>query len=179
MDDINIKIDFTLTDDLIELYAHSTGDAFVGEPNGPLTFEQAAKELDRISTIGVYGKYPRLGIMKIYLGKQLVGFSFPRVVLKDEHVWFRLPNNIDYYRIGTVFIDPHYRGRGIMKTVIKQFIATYGYVVWTCDVNNTGSAKSALSAGLELKHYLYFNKEKNWFFEHNDDCIRSSLVYSN
>lgn len=179
MDDINLAIDFDVTDDLIELYSHSTGDEFVGEKDGPLDLEQAAAALNKIVLTGLYGKYPRLGIMKIYLGDKLVGFSMPRAVVKDEHEWFKLPTSLDYYRIGTVFIDPHYRCRGIMKAVIKQFIATYSYVVWTCDVNNTGSAKSALSAGLELKHLLYFNKEKKWFFEHNEDCVRTSLVYAN
>lgn len=175
---IDIQINWDVTPELIELYSESTTDPFVGEKDGPYGYDRAKVELEKIVDSGRYAKYDRLGIMKIFCGETLIWFSFPREVLQKEHEWFKLNEINVYYRVGTVYINPEYRGKGYMTETIALFRKEYGHVMWTCDINNRASKSVAEKAGLKMTHNLYFNAEKEWFFEEPVNCVRTSLVFS-
>lgn len=174
---IRLAIDFDVTPELVKLYALSTHCPFVGEKDGPYDEERAASELKRIAETKKYGNCERLGIMKIFQGDTLVGFSLPRVILEKEHKVFKLDTTDTYHRVGTVFIDPEHRGKGIMKKAINAFIDLYPNVVWTCDEKNIASGNSAVSGGLKFSHLIYFKSREEWSFEPMEDHIRVSNVY--
>lgn len=179
MNNIRLAIDFEITPELVKLYAESTHCPFVGEKDGPYCEIRAGFELEKIARSKKYANFERLGIMKIYQGDTLVGFSLPRVILEREHAIFKLPPDCTYYRVGTVYISHEYRGQGIMFFAIKQFVSMYSNVVWTCDNKNIASQKSAVRGGLKFSHLIYFRSRDDWSFEPIEDYARLSHVYSN
>lgn len=179
MNDIRLAIDFDITPELVKLYAESTHCPFVGEKDGPFCEIRAGFELEKIVKHKKFANFERLGIMKIYQGDTLVGFSLPRVVLEREHNIFKLLPNCTYHRVGTVYVGHAYRGQGIMFSALKQFITMYPNVVWTCDDKNIASQKSAVRGGLKFSHLIYFKSRDEWSFEPMEDHVRVSHVYSN
>lgn len=171
-------VDFNICPRLIKLYADSTHDMFVGERDGPYDMEVAEAMLHKYATARKYGSFERDGFLKIMYDGQLVGFSIPRAIVKKEHKAMKLDMDTDYHRLGTVYIDPEYRGMGIMCQVIKAFIEERRNVVWACNTLNSASRNVALSAGLKFSHYLYLKDKDNWSFEPFEDQVRVTEIYS-
>lgn len=176
---IKLAIDFEITPELVKLYAESTHCPFVGEKDGPYCEIRAKFELEKIARSKMYGKFERLGIMKIFWEDELVGFSLPREMVEREHPIFKLPEGLKYHRIGTVYVGKGHRGKGIMMHTILMFKTMYPNLVWTCDDANISSQKSAVRGGLKFSHLIYFKSREEWSFEPLEDCNRISHVYSN
>ena len=174
---IELVIDFNIPEGLAELYAESSDCEYVGNKDGVLSVEEAATNLMRYAETKKYGAFERLGIMKIYKDDVLVGFSMPRDIKEKEHKVFLLPEDTQWYRIGTVYIGKAYRGKGIMSGAILKFKEMYPNLLWTCNETNTGSHKSALAGGLTLSHKVYVGKERYWEHQPFDGMIRTDLVF--
>ena len=152
--DVSIKIDWEIPPDLIGVYSRSSSDPFVGEKDGPYDFGKAHNELLRYADTKKYGKYERLGIMKIYFKDIVIGFAFPRILHSHEyHNYTLFEDNREgakeWYRLGTCYLDESFRGHGIMQQAIAKFRELYPNVVWSCLESNLSSRKTATLAGLE------------------------------
>lgn len=174
---VELVIDFTIPEGLSELYAESSDCQYVGSNDGAMDAETALTNLERYATTKKYGAFERIGIMKIYKDGVLVGFSLPRDIKEKEHKVFLLPENTQWYRIGTVYIGKAYRGRGIMRDAIKKFKELYPNLLWTCNETNIGSRMSALSGGLIMSHHIYVGENKYWEHKPFDGMIRTDLVF--
>ena len=172
------QIDFGICPRLIKLYADSTNDMFVGEKDGPYDLAKAEQMLNKYATTKVYGGHPRDGFMKIFYGPVLVGFSIPRVIQPKEHKALKLDPKLTYYRVGTVYIDKVYRGKGIMAEVIKEFRKLYPNVVWACNTLNKASKSAAMKGGLKFSHKLYVKDTENWSFEPFEEMVRITEIYT-
>ena len=172
------QIDFGICPRLIKLYADSTNDMFVGEKDGPYDLAKAEEMLKKYAATKTYGNHLRDGFMKIFYGPVLVGFSIPRVIHPKEHKALKLDDSLTYYRVGTVYIDPKYRGKGIMADVIKEFRKSRTNVVWACNELNTASKKAALNGGLKFSHKLYVKDTENWAFEPFEEMVWVREIYS-
>ena len=160
MSEVSIIIDFEISPQLIRLYSRSSTDEFIGNDQG-FSYKEAETTLKLIKRTHrrPNSNLDLLGIMKIYKSGVLVGFAFPRVIIEKEKAYFKIKNNhIPYVRLGTVYIDKPYRGKGIMKEALRIFMIDYPDIVWECLHDNIASEKTALSAGLEYAHTAYVRK---------------------
>lgn len=174
-----IGIDFGICPRLVELYADSTNCMFVGEADGPYDLAKAEEMLKKYASTKMYGSHERYGFMKIFYGTVLVGFSIPRAITPKEYRAMKLEEGIEYHRIGTVYIDPKYRGKGIMTAAIAEFRKTYPNIVWACNSLNAASKAAALSAGLKFSHHLYVGKTmEEWQFEPFEGQVKTVNIYS-
>lgn len=172
------QIDFNICPRLIKLYADSSNDMFVGEKDGPYDIVKAEEMLNKYAATKMYGNHHRDGFMKIFYGPVLVGFSFPRVIHPKEHKAFKLEEGVTYHRIGTVYIDKQYRGKGIMAETIKEFRKQFPNVVWVCNTLNSASKATALKGGLKFSHKLYVKDTENWAFEPFEGMVSVTEIYS-
>jgi RimJ/RimL family protein N-acetyltransferase len=157
--DIRIQMDFELSLELAQLYEQATHAAFLGY-NEPLSLDQARQKLCQYAATKRYGRYERLAIMKIWKGIELIGFCFPRQVFVNEYHNFNLEiNNLDWYRLGTIYIDKVHRGVGVVAEVVKLFREQYPNLVWECHHENISSCKAAEKAGLKYSHH-YFDPDE-------------------
>ena len=173
-----IQIDFAICPRLVQLYADSTHDMFVGEKDGPYDLVKAEEMLKKYASTKMYGNHHRDGFMKIFYGSVLVGWAIPRVIHPKEHKALKLDDNLTYHRVGTVYIDPKFRGKGIMADVIKEFRKLHHNVVWACNELNKASKKAALNGGLKFSHKLYVKDTENWAFEPFEEMVRVTEIYS-
>ena len=163
--DIRIQLDFEVTPELVELYRDSTESPFIGY-KAPLTFDEAWEKMIGYSLSQTYGKFKRLGIMKIFLDDKLIGFSFPRQILPKEFSKYKIPGSVNWYRLGTIFIDNAYRGKGVIKEVVSLFRKSYPNLIWQCNAENAASCKAALNAGFLFSHQYHMDEElSNYVFE--------------
>ena len=173
-----IQIDFAICPRLVQLYADSTHDMFVGEKDGPYDLVKAEERLKKYVSAKMDGSHNRDGFMKIFYGSVLVGWAVPRVVDPKEHKALKLDDNLTYHRLGTVYIDPKFRGKGIVADAIKEFRKLNPNVVWTCNELNTASKKAALNGGLKFSHKLYVKDTENWAFEPFEEMVWVAEIYS-
>ena len=163
--DIRIQLDFEVTPELVELYRDSTDNPFLGYKT-PLTLDEAWEKMTGYSLSQTYGKFKRLAIMKIFLGDRLIGFSFPRQILPKEFSKYKIPGSVNWYRLGTIFIDNAYRGKGVIEVVVRLFRESYPNLIWQCNAENIASCKAALKAGFLFSHQYYMDEElSNYVFE--------------
>lgn len=172
------QIDFGICPRLVELYADSTHDMFVGEKDGPYDLAKAEEMLKKYAETKTYGNHLRDGFMKIFYGPVLVGFAIPRVIHPKEHKALKLDDNLTYYRVGTVYIDRAYRRKGIMSEVIKEFRKLHPNIVWACNEHNKASKAAALKGGLKFSHKLYVKDTENWAFEPFEGQVRVTEIYT-
>lgn len=158
--DIRIQLDFEVTPELVELYRDSTDSPFLGYKT-PLTLDEAWEKMVGYSLSQTYGKFKRLAIMKIFLGDELIGFSFPRQIVSKEFSKYKIPGSVNWYRLGTIFIDKAYRGKGIIEVVVGLFRESYPNLIWQCDAENMASCKAALKTGFLFSHQYYMDEELN------------------
>ena len=179
MDKLKIIIDFEVNPALVQLVQEASMCQYtgIGDGNEELSYKQAERLLKKIATSGKFGKYARLGILKMYLDDVLVGFSFPRQVDLREYEKFKLSVLKDYYRTGTIYVGRAYRGQGIAKAVVQEFKQRYRHVLWTCRACNVASQATALSVGLRFSHQLYFDAKGSWAFEPPKKLQASNHVY--
>ena len=162
---IRIQLDFEVTPELVKLYRDSTESPFLGYKT-PLTLDEAQEKMMGYSLSQRYGNFKRLAIMKIFLGDRLIGFSFPRQILPKEFSKYKIPGSVDWYRLGTIFIDNAYRGKGVIEEVVKLFRESYPNLIWQCDAENVTSCKAAVKSGFCLSHQYYMDEElSNYVFE--------------
>ena len=167
--DIRIQMDFEVTEQLVELYRRSTHDPFIGYEN-PLSLTEAAEKMHQYSTTKRYGQFERLAIMKIWKDDVLVGFSLPRKIAEREYRGFKIEGTLlDWYRIGTIYVDEQYRGQGITSEVVRLFKIQYPNLIWQCEQENINSCKAAEKAGFKLSHHVYFKNKNQWSFEPDED----------
>ena len=163
--DIRIQLDFEVTPELVELYRDSTESPFLGYSKS-LTLDEAWEKMTGYSLSQTYGKFKRLAIMKIFLRNKLIGFSFPRQILPKEFSKYKIPGSVDWYRLGTIFIDDVYRGKGVIKEVVKLFRESYPNLIWQCNAENEASCKAAVNSGFTYTHSYYMDNElSNYVFE--------------
>ena len=162
---IRIQLDFEVTPELVKLYRDSTESPFLGYKT-PLTLDEAREKMTGYSLSRKYGNFKRLAIMKIFLGDRLIGFSFPRQILPKEFSKYKIPGSVDWYRLGTIFIDNAYRGKGVIEEVVKLFRESYPNLIWQCNAENVASCKAAVKSGFYLSHQYYMDEElSNYVFE--------------
>lgn len=165
--DIRIQLDFEVTPELVELYRDSTDSPFLGYKT-PLTLDEAWEKMVGYSLSQTYGKFKRLAIMKIFLGDKLIGFSFPRQILPKEFSKYKIPGSVNWYRLGTIFIDNAYRGKGVIKEVVSLFRKSYPNLIWQCNAENVASCRAALKAGFLFSHQYHMDEElSDYMFEHH------------
>lgn len=163
--DIRIQLDFEVTPELVKLYRDSTESSFLGYKT-PLTLDEAQEKMTGYSLSQTYGKFKRLAIMKIFLGDKLIGFSFPRQILPKEFSKYKIPGSVDWYRLGTIFIDNAYRGKGVIKEVVRLFRESYPNLIWQCNAENEVSCKAAINSGFTYTHSYYMDEQlSNYVFE--------------
>lgn len=166
--DLHLQLDFEIPSALIDVYSVSTESEFLGYDT-PLNREQAKKKLEEYASTKMYGGSERLAIMKIWKGDVLVGYSFPRKVKESERNGFKIPmDEVQWYRLGTIFVLPEYRGSRITTKVVEKFHSMYENLVWQCEEENTASFKSASLAGFNYSHHIYFEGENEWSFEKSE-----------
>lgn len=176
---ININIDFKITKRLIELFAESTACKFVGDPNNLRGEEWASEELEKVADTGIWHGFNRLGIMKISYADELVGWAMPRMITPQEYDKLLLPRGVsNIHRIGTIYITPEHRGKGIARTTMQMYTAIRPHQVWLADPENTGSQHTALSCGLKRTGQIYFGEDKSWKHEPFDGYKSSRIIYS-
>ena len=162
---IRIQLDFEVTPELVKLYRDSTESPFLGYKT-PLALDEAQEKMTGYSLSQRYGNFERLGIMKIFLDDKLIGFSFPRQILPKEFSKYKIPGSVDWYRLGTIFIDSAYRGKGVIEEVVKLFRESYPNLIWQCNAENVASCKAAVKSGFYLSHQYYMDEElSNYVFE--------------
>ena len=171
-------VDFGISPRLIKLYADSTHCEWVGEKDGPYDLAKAEEMLNKYASTGIYGNHKRDGFLKIFYGNALVGFAIPRAITKKEHPALKLDVSKDYYRIGTVYIDPAYRGKGIMRETIKNFLDLHPNMMWSCNALNKASHAAALSGGLKLSHCLYVKDTDTWAFEPFAEMVKVVHIFA-
>lgn len=162
---IRIQLDFEVTPELVKLYRDSTESPFLGYKT-PLTLDEAREKMTGYSLSRKYGNFERLAIMKIFLRNKLIGFSFPRQILPKEFSKYKIPGSVDWYRLGTIFIDSAYRGKGVIEEVVKLFRESYPNLIWQCNAENVASCKAVVKSGFYLSHQYYMDEElNNYVFE--------------
>lgn len=176
---ISIKIDFDISDKLVQLMADSTACQFIGNPNNLRGIDWANKELETIVNTGEWHGFKRLGILKIFKSGELVGWSMPRIINPQEYDRLLLPHGVaDIYRIGTIYISPEYRGQGISKQAMLLYMQLYPKQVWVAAETNIPSQSLAKSVGLTESGRLYIGEVKQWSHIPFDGYVSSNIIYS-
>lgn len=174
---IHLSMDFNIPEKLIEIYAQSTHDRNLGYTE-PLNLVMAEKKLEQYSRTQMYASFKRLAICKIWKDGELVGYCLPRKIADSERRGFLIEDELDWYRLGTIYISPEYRGQGIVEEVVKQFRNKYPNLVWKCFFLNLASAGVAKKAGLLYSHIVYHsNDNKSWSFDSTEECCFDYLVF--
>lgn len=166
---ISIKIDFDFDDDYLEMFKRAGEHEYTTVQEGKLSLEDIRKELEQGSPANKVFGNKRLGYLKVYDDDTLVGLSLPRVIDKREHKAWVLDTEKTYYRMGMIFIDEPFRGRGIAKEAARQFKQEYKNLLWTIEPTNDASKKVADYIGLQHNVSLYINgsvwKHEPWKHE--------------
>ncbi len=174
---IHLTMDFIIPKKLIEVYSKSTHERALGYDE-PLNLEMAEKKLNQYAQTQMYAGFKRLAICKIWKDDELVGYCLPRKIADSERRGFLIEDGLDWYRLGTIFILPEYRGQGIIETVVKQFTIKYPNLVWKNCALNIASATAAKKAGMVFSHNVYHSADnKSWSFENVDDCYFGYQVF--
>ena len=169
---LDIVTDDEIPERLCELYIESRQDNFIGDKSTP-SIDEVRTKLQTLTKEGCTN-LERLGIMKILLNNEIIGFAMPRKIAKKEEYYFGVSTDgIDWYRLGTNYITPEHRGNGYMTEVLWRFRRMYPNVVWECTPNNRSSSLVALKNGLLYTHTVYVNKDGSWtkratFFESDE-----------
>lgn len=166
---VEIQMDFSIPHRLIEIYRKSTEETILGYDE-PLSWEEAEAKLSQYASTRMYGKFERTSILKIWYGDVLVGYSFPRAIEQREYRGLKIDEDDtrQWNRLGSIYIHPQYRGRGIIQEVIRQFGVKYPNLIWQCKSHNEASFKSAQKAGFVYSHSLYFLTDSTWSFEKDE-----------
>lgn len=176
---ITLAIDFEITDRLIELFAESTSDQFIGDPNNIRGIEWASAELNKVKETGMWHGFHRLGILKAYIGDELVAWSMPRIITPEEYTKLMLPCGVtDIYRMGTIYVAPEHRGKGIAKEIMMTYMDDRPKQVWLADPANIGSQKTAMACGLQPIGNIWFAEDGIWSHLPLADYTSSRIVYS-
>lgn len=177
---LKLEIDFNVTEELIELFAESTSDRFIGDPNNIRGTEWAKAELEKVESTGMWHGFRRHGIMKIKYNNVTIGWTMPRAIYPVEYDKLMLPRGVgDIYRIGTIYVTPSHRGKGIAREVMRQYMETYPNQVWLADPDNTGSQKLATSCGLLYSGQIWFAEDGVWSHLPIEGSKSSRYIYSN
>lgn len=174
---LKLLIDWTIPEGLAEIYAESNSCVFVGKKDRVIDLAAALVILQNCASTKEYDGFERLGIMKIYHGGVVVGFSMPRKIEAKEKIKFKLKEDDTYHRIGPVYITKAHRGKGIMSKTIQEFQNIVGEMIWTCNELNDVSAKAALSGGLKYSHHIYVTENRQYLFNPFPNQVRVDLVY--
>ena len=174
---ITLQLDFEITPELIGIYQDATKSAFIGYDK-PLSLEEATQKMHQYASTKRYGKFERLAIMKIWKGDELVGFSLPRKIADFEYRSFKIEDtNLDWYRLGTIYIVDKHRGQGINSKVVELFKDKYLNIVWQCEQENISSSKAALNAGLQYSHHIYFKDSNLWSFDSDHEFVYGYAIF--
>lgn len=174
---LKLKIDFDVDDEFIEMFHRASLHEYTIINEGKMSLEDTRKLVEEVCKTGKMQDQTRLGFLRIYDNDTLVGLSVPRYIKKVEHkVWCLSPDK-DYYRMGMVFIDEPYRGKGYGKDGALLFKRDYHNILWTVDPGNDASKKVADYIGLQHNATLYL-KDKSWRHEPWDHD-RELEVWSN
>lgn len=160
---VDIVIDWNISDDLVKLVQESSTCTYANilKTHHLARTEEVVSFLNRIVRGKSYAGYRRMGIMKIMMGKKLVGYSLPREVSSIEYARFKLKLVEDFYRTGTIYVAKEHRGKGVAKSAARKFKRQYGKMIWCCCPSNEASRKTALSVGLKHSHNLYFTEQSD------------------
>lgn len=157
-------IDFEVDEEFIQMFHRASQHEFTILEDGKLTLNQIRKLLAEVQSTKKLQDQERLGFLKIYDEDKLVGLSVPRSIKKKEHKVWGLPPDKDYYRMGMIFIDEPYRGKGYGKDAASLFQREFENILWTIDPVNEPSKKLASYIGLTHNQTLYI-KGKIWRHE--------------
>ena len=104
--------------------------------------------------------------------------AFPREIADREYRGFQLKYDTGiWYRLGTIFIVPEHRGKGIASEVIKQYTKTYPNLVWMCEAENIVSQKAAVNGGLKHAFNIHFKSNDQWSFEQDKEFRYTHCVF--
>lgn len=174
---ITLQLDFEITPELIRIYHEATKSAFIGYDE-PLSLEEATQKMHQYASTKRYGKFERLAIMKIWKGDELVGFSLPRKIGDFEYRSFKIEDtDLDWYRLGTIYIIDKCRGQGISSKVVELFKDKYPNLIWQCEQENISSCKAAENAGLLYSHHIYFKDSSHWSFDCDHEFVYGYAVF--
>ena len=154
---VEIKIDFDFDDAYAERFERAGKNQYTLVGGGTLALDDIKSLLEEGKKTKIFQDKERLGFLKIYDDGELVGLSVPRVIDKREHAAWCLPLDKTYYRMGMIFIDEPYRGKGIAKDAAYLFKDQFKNLVWTIDPSNEASKKVADYIGLTHNTTLYIN----------------------
>lgn len=158
---ISVKIDFNLDEDFINMFHRAGQHEFTLVSDGKLSLEEAREKLLECQETKMFQDHERIGFLKVYEDDTLVGLSMPRKIsLKEHRVWCLDPSK-EYYRMGMIFIDEPYRGKGIAKIAGHIFKREHENLLWTIDPMNDASKKVATDLGLKHNASLYL-KGREW-----------------
>lgn len=158
---IHLRLGFHVPVGLVDIYRQATSCEGLGYPE-PLSEEQAKQNLIRYSQTHSYRGRQRLGILKIYKDFNLVGFAFPRLLVRGEGEIYKIENeNLhNFIRMGFVYILPEYRKQGIFKATIRLFAKHHPNMVWVCTTKNQIAIEAAQKAGFEYIHRVSLARSK-------------------
>ena len=148
---MEIVLDFGFDEDVVKLYHQSINFEFTAEfIHAPrqLNMDQVRTRLEEISKSEQKNGFDLHGILKVYLDGKLAAISFPRKINADEYTKFGLKPINKYHRLSGIFVDPEFRGKGLILKIAQWFISKYKFILWTCHTDNYASIKSAGRAGL-------------------------------
>lgn len=148
-------ISFDFDDDFVSMFTRACRHEYTMCFDGKLNEDELRVKLLELQQTKRFQDKERLGLLKIYDGDTLVGLSVPRVVERKEYRAWGLTPDKDYYRMGMIFIDEPFRGKGYAKEAARFFHRTYKNVLWVIDPLNEASKKVASSIGLTHNKTLY------------------------
>lgn len=151
----HIVIDFEVNEEFIEMFHRAGQHKYTLFGEGKMSLEEVRDMVREVCRTKKMQDQERLGFLRLYDGDKLVGLSVPRAIQKIEHKVWLLPKDKDYYRMGMIFIDEPYRGKGYGKDAATLFLERYKNLLWTIEPTNEPSKRLAAYIGLERNATLY------------------------
>lgn len=176
---IRIKISFDLDEDFIAMFKRAVDSTFIDIGEELPTIEETEKLLRDVQTTQKLSGYERLGFLRVMLDDKCIGLSMPRVIKQTEHVIWGLPKIETYYRMGMIFLDEEYRGKGYAKDAAWEFKRAYKKILWCVDPKNIPSIKVAQSINLQHTLDVYFDENMRWSHRPREECKKVLQVWRN
>lgn len=159
---VSIEVGYTADE---ESFYRVVGLMMMGEWTGEERFIGKGKRVPSKKEIVDYIKQFRdeATWMVIRLNGKIVGCSIPRPVIGNRAIQARVNDSDGYWRIGTLYLLPDYRGKGYASSAGKLFMLDHPKIVYYFNANNVASAGLARALGLKMSHRLYLKDQRTYF----------------
>lgn len=127
----------------------------------PPTLEQIKTHLAAIRS--PEARAAGISIMVIRSNGRIVGTTRPRPVIENKAKQAKVKDSDGYWKIGSFFIHPDYRGKGFGTAAALAFKAIHPKLVYMYEEGNDSSARIAKNLDLPFSHYLYLRGDELYF----------------